>query len=267
MKVGLIILTLSIFLSGGVGATSYLGSIVSSFNATLYVNGGRYYPMGLTYDRNELWAGYRNYVAEWMLAGSRKNMYYLNAGTTGDTAYDRTRDVLYGINTLNTVDRVVAVNPSTGSIMSSFVVPAPFTVARGLTFAGGYLYISDKNQSRILKTTRTGSVVASINPGVVAIGGLAWDGDTAGGPFLFACETDAAHTIHRINPSTGSVLDSFEGPIFTGNITGLAWDGTYLWACQNYSSEKGMYAFQFVAYDPNPGVAPASIGRIKALYR
>ena len=145
-------------------------------------------------------------------------------------------------------------------------MPAPFTVPQGLTFADGYLYIADMYQSRILKTTTTGSVVESFNPGVFAIKGLGWDGDTAGGPFLFACEMDAAHTIHQINPSTGSVLSSFAGPTFQGNIIGLTWDGSYLWACQNYAGQD-MYAFQFIAHDPNPGIAPASIGKIKALYR
>jgi len=28
-----------------------------------------------------------------------------------------------------------------------------------------------------------------------------------------------------------------------------------------------MYAFQFIAYDPNTGISPASIGKIKSLYR
>jgi hypothetical protein len=193
-------------------------------------------------------------------------MHYLNDGITYDTAYDQGSDVLYGINRLSSTYRIVAVNPSTGSITSSFVVPAPFTVPQGLTFGGGYLYIADMYQSRILKTTASGSVVGSINPGVFGIKGLAWDGDTSGGPFLFACEVNAAHTIHRINPSTGSVIASFDGPAFTGNIVGLAWDGTHLWACQNYMGDD-MYAFQFVAYDPNTAVAPASVGRIKALYR
>jgi len=122
------------------------------------------------------------------------------------------------------------------------------------------------NQSRILKTTTAGSVAASINPGVFGIKGLAWDGDSAGGPFLFACEANAKHTIHQINPSTRSVIRSFDGPPFSGNIIGLAWDGAYLWASQNYMGQD-MYAFRFVAYDPNLGVSPASLGKVKALFR
>jgi hypothetical protein len=109
-------------------------------------------------------------------------------------------------------------------------------------------------------------VVSIINPGVFAIKGLVWDGDTAGGPYLFACETNTKHTIHQINPSSGSVVKSFDGPPFAGNIIGLAWDGTYLWACQNYMGQD-MYAFQFIAYDPNPSISPASLGKIKSLYR
>jgi hypothetical protein len=251
---------------GSASATSYLGNIVSSINATVQVGGSRYYPLGIAYDGAELWTGHSRYAAEWTLTGSRKNMYYINAGINYETAYDRNAGRLYAINRLSTVYSILGIDPSNGSIASSFVVPSPFTVPQGLTFGGGYLYIADMYQSRILKTTTAGSVVDSINPGVFGIKGLAWDGDTAGGPYLFACETNSQHTIHQINPATGSVVKSFDGPPFTGNIIGLAWDGTYLWACQNYMAQD-MYAFQFIAYDPNIGVSPASVGRIKALYK
>jgi hypothetical protein len=266
MKIGRTLFTVFILVAGSAWGTSYLGSIVGSFNATATVGSFRYYPLGLAFDGTYIWTGHSKYIAEWATTGSRENMHYLNDGITYDTAYDRNNNTLYGINRLSSTYRVVAVDPSSGSITSSFVVPAPFTVPQGLTFANGYLYIADMYQSRILKTTTTGSVVESFNPGVFAIKGLAWDGDTTGGPFLFACEMNAAHTIHQINPSTGSVLSSFAGPAFTGNVVGLAWDGTYLWACQNYAGQD-MYAFQFIAHEPNTGLAPASIGKIKALYR
>lgn len=160
----------------------------------------------MAYDGAELWTGHSRYAAEWTLTGSRKSMHYINAGINYETAYDGGAGRLYAINRLSSTYRVLAINPASGSITSSFVVPAPFTVPQGLTFGGGYLYIADMYQSRILKTTTTGSVVSSINPGVFAIKGLAWDGDTAGGPYLFACETNAKHTIHQINPSSGSVV-------------------------------------------------------------
>ncbi len=250
---------------GSASATSYLGSIVGSFNATVHVGSSGYYPLGLTYDGAELWTGHSLYTAEWTLTGSRKNMYYIG-GLNYDTAYDRSAGRLYAINRLSSVYRVLSIDPSNGSIASSFVVPSPFTVPQGLTFGGGYLYIADMYQSHILKTTTAGSVAASINPGIFGIKGLAWDGDTSGGPYLFACEVNSQHTIHQINPATGSVVKSFDGPPFTGNIVGLAWDGTYLWACQNYAGPD-MYAFRFIAYDPNVKIAPTSAGRIKALYR
>ncbi len=250
----------------GALATSYLGSIVGSFNATAIVGSSRYYPLGLAYDGAEFWTGHQRYAAAWTMTGSRKSMHYINAGINYETAYDRGAGRLYAINRLSSTYRVLAINPASGSITNSFVVPAPFTVPQGLTFGGGYLYIADMYQSRILKTTTTGSVVSSINPGVFAIKGLAWDGDTAGGPYLFACETNAKHTIHQINPSSGSVVKSFDGPAFAGNIIGLAWDGTYLWACQNYAGQN-MYAFRFIAYEPYVGISPASLGKIKSLYR
>ena len=269
-KFAIVVLTvgLALALVAPVLATSYLGSIVGSFNATAAVGAFRYYPLGLTYDGAEFWAGYSKYAAEWTKTGSRKSMYFINGGTNYDTAYNRGAEPehLYAINKLSKVNRILTIDPGSGSITSSFVVPSPFTVPQGLTFGGGYLYIADMYQSRILKTTVNGSVVSSINPGVFAIKGLAWDGDTAGGPYLFACEFNAKHTIHQINPSSGSVVKSFDGPAFTGNIISLAWDGTYLWTCQNYAGQN-MYAFGFIAYEPNVGISPASLGRVKALFK
>jgi DNA-binding beta-propeller fold protein YncE len=253
-------------LAGGALATSYLGSIVGSFNATLALGSTRYYPLGLAYDGSDLWAGYSRYAAEWTLTGSRKNTHYINAGINYETAYDQANNRLYAINRLSSVYWILTIDPGSGSITSSFQVPSPLTVPQGLTFGGGYLYIADMYNSRILKTTTTGSVAGSIDPKVFSIKGLAWDGDTSGGPFLFACVMDANHTIHRINPTSGSVVKSFKGPPFSGNIIGLTWDGTYLWAAQNYMGQD-MYAFQFIAYDPNVGVTPTTLGKIKALYR
>lgn len=266
MKKVAISAALILTLAGGALASSYLGSIVGSFNATLQLGSSRYYPLGLAYDGSDFWAGYSRYAAEWTRTGSRKNTHYINAGINYETAYDQAKNRLYAINRLSSVYWILTIDPGSGSITSSFRVPSPLTVPQGLTFGGGYLYIADMYNSRILKTTTTGSVAGSIDPKVFSIKGLAWDADTAGGPYLFACVMDAKHTIHRINPSSGSVVKSFDGPKFTGNIIGLAWDGKYLWASQNYMGQD-MYAFQFIAYEPYVGVAPATLGKIKALYR
>lgn len=249
----------------GALATSYLGSIVSSFNASITVGGYNWSPLGLAYDGSDLWIGYLGYAAEWTLTGSRKNLYSIY-GINKDTAYDQASNRLFAINELSSVFWILTIDPGSGSIMDSFTVPSRFTDPLGLAFGGGYLYIADSLDTTILKMTTAGSVAGSIDPKVLTIRGLAWDGDTAGGPFLFACVMDGKNTIYRINVASGSVVKSFDGPKFTGNIIGLAWDGKYLWGCQNYASRE-LYAFQFVAYDPNVGVSPASVGRVKALYR
>ncbi|NIT36921.1 MAG: hypothetical protein GTN49_10555 [candidate division Zixibacteria bacterium] len=266
MKKTAIVTAFLLTLGSGALASSYLGSIVSSFNASVKIGAFTYYPLGLAYDGADLWTGHSRYAAEWTLTGSRKNVHYINAGINYETAYDKANNRLNAINRLSSVYRILTIDPGSGSITSSFRVPSPLAVPQGLTFGAGYLYIADMYQSRILKTTTAGSVAGSIDPKVFAIKGLAWDGDTTGGPFLFACVMDAKHTIHRINVASGSVVKSFEGPKFTGNIIGLAWDGKYLWASQNYTGQD-MYAFQFIAYNPNVGVAPATLGKIKALYR
>jgi len=263
MKKAAISAVLALTLAGGALATPDLGSIVGSFNATLRRGSAYSFPLGLAYDGSDFWAGYSAYVAEWTQTGSRKNMYYLNWGTNYEAAFDQANNRLYLISSLG-ANWILAIDPGSGSVINSFLLP--FTYPKGLTFGGGYLYIAGSRQSWMLKTTTTGSIAGSIDPKVLAISGLAWDSDTAGGPYLFACVKDANHTIYRINPTNGSVVKSFKGPAFEGNITGLTWDGKYLWACQNRAG-RDQYAFQFIAYEPNVGVTPATLGKIKALYR
>jgi len=86
--------------------------------------------LGLAYDGADLWTGHSLYAAEWTLTGSRKNMHYVNAGVNYDAAYDRGADRLYVINKLSSVYGILGINPTSGSIVNSFVVPAPFTVRR-----------------------------------------------------------------------------------------------------------------------------------------
>lgn len=252
--------------SGAFGALE-LGSIVTSFNATIESGPSTFFPLGLAYDGAELWTGHAGCVGEWTITGSRKTIHDISGYYCSETAYDRSAGRLYVIaRRLISPYYILGVEASSGSVVSSFVAPSPFLMPSGLTFADGYLYIADTNKSLILKTTADGSVVSSIDPGVLKVKGLAWDGDTAGGPFLFACEMNYEHTIHQIKASSGSVVRSFDGPPFTGNIVALTWDGEYLWACQNYAA-RYMYAFQFIAHAPEPAVLPTSLGKVKTLFR
>ena len=66
--------------------------------------------------------------------------------------------------------------------------------------------------------------------------------------------------------TTGSILDSAVWP-FTGNgAAGLAYDREYLWGIHNYEGPIDNLALQ-MRYITDIGVKPASVGRIKALFR
>ena len=59
--------------------------------------------------------------------------------------------------------------------------------------------------------------------------GLAWDGE-----YLWVAES-VLDKIHKIDPSTGAVIYSFDSP--GDEPTGLAWDGLYLW-CADWIKDK-----------------------------
>ena len=95
----------------------------------------------------------------------------------------------------------------------------------------------------------------------------------AGTPYLF-CATRP----YRLNlqsmvyciTTTGSILDSAVWPV--GGLgpdygaAGLAFDGEYLWGIHNDGGPIENLALQ-MRYITDIGVKPASVGRIKALYR
>jgi hypothetical protein len=59
--------------------------------------------------------------------------------------------------------------------------------------------------------------------------GLAWDGE-----YLWVAENDL-DKIHKIDPSTGAVIYSFDAP--GDGPSGLTWDGLYLW-CADWNKDK-----------------------------
>lgn len=143
---------------------------------------------------------------------------------------------------------------STGSVVTSFTGPAS---GYGITSDGTYLYWSTTSSDRMYVLTTTGSVVRSFTqPGGFPGGcdyvapGYLWLCNWSGSPFLYYCTT------------MGSVIDSFSTP-GAARPSGVTWDGNYVWYHQ-YSTDP---ALCFRAKVNFTGIAPASLGKVKALFR
>jgi len=198
--------------------------------------------------------------------------------------------------------RIFLVHHTTGSVYSSFVSPcAEYT--RGLTYEDpGYMWIGNFNNRRVYRCRSVnGSVLYSwaANHG---ISGLALKARGDGGVNHDGIFVNAGTTTWRHRPSDGSIISSFSyTPAFYGdtawdwrnellwggdantnyvygcttagavrasfrspatNPQGMCYYGQYLWVGTNSSP----YYVYRVHCPNNLAVAPASLGRVKALF-
>jgi hypothetical protein len=183
--------------------------------------------------------------------------------------------------------------PETGSVVSSFKVST--TGLFGCCYDGSYLWYDALNASleyNMYKVTDTGSVLSSWPSPVSRTVGCAWDGTyfwlssyfgslgwatttgsllgsfgTSWRPtgvmydeyYLWTAEYNQP-TVYRITTS-GSVVSSFDFP--AGQPWGLGYDGEYMWLT-SIAGQGYVYKVDFGGY---PAVAPASLGRVRALFR
>jgi glycosidase len=143
---------------------------------------------------------------------------------------------------------------SSGSVAASWSGPAS---GYGITSDGTYLYWSTTSSDMMYVLTTTGSVVRSFTqPGGFPGGcdyvapGYLWLCNWSGSPFIYYCTT------------MGSVIDSFSTP-GAARPSGVTWDGNYVW----YHEYSGTTGPVFRATVNFTNVAPASVGKVKALFR
>jgi hypothetical protein len=182
---------------------------------------------------------------------------------------------------------------STGSIVSSFGAPGG-TGAWGLTGSptSGF-YISNNNTSWIYKVTNTGSVTSSF---ICPITGPADIDFPLVGPYYLHIAIPARNLIAVVNQTTGSLVSTFAGPglrptAITGYQTTLIADSathtiyengvpvitgitTPVGADVDASTDYHVNLFvvddatdRIYIYRKTVAVAPASLGRVKALYK
>lgn len=258
------------------GAATYLGSVVSSFYVPPLFWGGWYcYPTGLAYGSGFVWVFYmlpRLMTKREPVTGSLISSFQLtNYGST--FGWDATRWRLYA--EMSTTCRWF--DATTGSLLGSF--PTYGGINRGCDYDEGapskplWLLESDIYGNRIWNLTSLGSVVASFRPtGVTgSLCTLAYAREIPGGPYLFIGDWPQApewSTIYALKADTASLMYSFRAPItFAGpGVADLGWDGQYLWLLENGPGAETGWVRRFVAWTA-PAVAPASLGKIKALYR
>jgi hypothetical protein len=147
----------------------------------------------------------------------------------------------------------VALLTTAGSVSRSFAAPA---AGYGISSDGTYLYYSSARSYMLYTMTTTGSVIRSFRqPGTFPGGvdyvapGYLWLTNWSGSPLLYYCTT------------AGSVIDSFSTPL-VARPSGVTWDGTYVWY-HDYNAPS-LCVRAKVNFS---GVAPASLGRIKSIYR
>ncbi len=142
---------------------------------------------------------------------------------------------------------------STGSVVTSFTGPAS---GYGLAWTGTYLYYSSTTGNNIWRMTTTGSVILSFSSQCSFVGGLDYDGTN-----LWAADWPSSGGGLKYLTTTGSLLDSFTTP-GAARPSGVCWDGRYIW--YNDYNSPNLVIRATVTFS---GVAPASLGRVKALFR
>jgi hypothetical protein len=227
------------------------GSVVSSFRKTDNVT-----------SRGLAWAGGNLVTSNMCLSGDKKWRVYTAAGSLvrkfdGPEKYNAHIGAEYDGSrywTGSWMDNRIFRFTGAGSVISSFHALSP----NGVAWDGQYIWWASYVGGRFYKCRPSGSVLSSWRVSKITDSGdLAWDGI-----YLWCADLGSGY-VYRLTKA-GSISRSFKAP---GDETyGCAFDGKYLWL----SDTPGETATTFFKVDieySGPAVAPASVGRVRALFR
>lgn len=265
MRTRLVVAVSVLGLCAATGGASYV-QVVSSFDARYSFGATTWYAYSVEYDGTYLWTSVLYHLVKRTYpAGSLVGTFQMDPYQPYGMAYDGR--YIYSTNAATTY-YVYKIDPATGSTVASFRYPSGATRGSGLAFDGSSLYFADYDASRIWRLTTAGSVLATLPTAITKPWGLAYDSKTPGGPFLWLADhpfgSGPQSKIYKLT-TAGSVVDSANWPVTGTGACGLAFDGTYLWGINNVYPQPN-YAYR-MAFVSDVGVKPASVGRIKALYR
>ena len=255
MKRGSLVLLVAAAALAAAGAYAGIGSVISSFPIT-----GNIMAHGVA------WNGQYLAVTNYHGAGDRMWRHYTTAGSlvgSFDPPRGPNSPVQYGAEFDGKCywgsdlwqQKYVYRFTTQGSTISSFPAPNP----SGIAWDGSHLWIISRSSGGTVRQyTAAGSVMGSFSVAAITNGyDMAWDGK-----YLWCANRPSTGPYYIFRFTTqGSVLASFAAPgTFT---TGCGCDGRYLWLSNN-SGARHVYQ---VDAELTPNVAPASVGRIKALFR
>jgi sugar lactone lactonase YvrE len=143
---------------------------------------------------------------------------------------------------------------SGGSVVSSFHAGWP----NGVAWDGQYIWWTSYIGDWFYKCRPNGSVVTSWRvSSITDTGDLAWDGI-----YLWCADIGSGY-VYRLN-TAGAVSRRFAAP---GDETyGCAFDGEYLWVSDTTIDHQTVFYKVDIDYS-GPAVVPASVGRVRALFR
>ncbi len=232
------------------------GEIVASFaGPTNFLNGLDYY-QGRLY----LLAGPGRLCQVWNLHPDTGSVYssfpvpeaFANGISVGEIGGHEYAWLAVGSSpVLNTIYQVELTN---GSVVNSFPVPGPF--AHGVAFRDAETLYHTDYEAKMLYVIRptTGSIVESIYLGYPP-GGLDYDPEG----YLWIIHFREGEVCRCT--LTGSRLASF-CPVKSTVVQGVCRHGEYVWVSTDYPLRM-----VFKCYVGGPAVAPASLGRVKVLFR
>jgi len=262
-----LVTAIAVFFFASSAAASYL-QVISSFK-------GRYewYPgtgspaYGVEYDGYGLWTtqsvGYilqRHYPSGSIVSSFRLEELRLPPGMAYDGTYLYTSESWLA-------KYIYKIDLAGRAIAGSFPFPNGTTFCGGLAYDGNNLYFAALWRPWLWLMTTEGSILRTFDMGIDMPSGLAYDARTWGGPFIWCCDEPKERVTYIYKMTTnGSVLESAKWPIPNSHLVGLGFDGNYLWCVETPEIWNENHIYR-VYYFSDIGVSPASVGRIKALYR
>lgn len=257
-----------------------VGSVISSFKMTGLA---KPYALGIyrdaSYVHGVIYGGDKNYLYRFTAAGVRLSSYVLN-GTSTPRDADHAH---LGAGYLAVVDArkryLFVFGTAGGAAVTSFpVAGSPFPL--NCFWDGTYYCVngpSDRGEfNRYAATGASGGTwsCAGWPDGMTYCGGAAYAarGNGGAGPYFVACSWLAREPMCMATFPAGSLVQTWTPPAENGN--GLVYGkssqpgayGNALWAA--WFTGSSLDAFEFdIGARGGPAVGPASLGKIRALYR
>ncbi len=259
-----------VFAATAAPATAALGSVITSFPARIYGCGHMMMPVGMAYANGSLWMMY----VDGILAK--------RAHPTGSVLATYVIFNEWGAQALNydgnyfwtswqpgiAPSYLCKVDPTSMNIVASYTVNSPYPI-RHLAWDGARFWTNMlEDKYKVHEMTNTGSVISTYDIPYMYTKGMAFIPNLPVGPRLVEGDCGNYYTTFYVYELPGRELNyTFASAIPEPHALAGCWDGQYLWTFGNWSPGAGEYCYQIVAWEPFPNVSPASLGKVKALFR